>query len=124
MTFTKTILSAAALSGLFIATGAASSFADGVKTYKPSQGILFDAGSKHGAGYFLAEAGSCKLVLTLAADPNWDNPEGFTAVRYEATIAPGASKRYEQDGKAFQFGCNAEAKAMTFEPVKSFASAD
>lgn len=122
MTIRNTILSATALSGLLLTANSAASLADGAQTFKPGQGITFEAGSKHAVGYFVSDAGRCKLVLTLAGEPNWDNVVGFSAIRHEATVAAGDSTRYANDGSSFEFGCGLRADVMTFKPLSTVAS--
>jgi len=126
MTITKTIVSAAALSGIILAGQAGlllASDANKAQTFKPLQGLSFDAGQKHGVGYFSNDAGQCKLVLTLAEKPNRDEFQTFAATRYEVAVTPGQSTRYASDGRAFEFGCQDRAEAMTFRPLSTVASA-
>ena len=119
MTIHKNILSAIALSGILFASHASTSLAGESQTFKPIQGLSFDAGQKHGVGYFLSEAGTCKLVLTLSQN----DPQDFTVTRYETAIPAGQITRYtSQEGNAFEFGCQARAEAMTFKPLTSIAS--
>lgn len=121
MTIHKNILSAIALSGILFASHASTSLAGESQRFKPIQGLSFDAGQKHGVGYFLSEAGTCKLVLTLAS--NQGDPQDFTVTRYETAIPAGQITRYtSQEGKAFEFGCQARAETMTFKPLSSIAS--
>jgi hypothetical protein len=126
MTISKQIISAIALSGILFAGHAAASLAGEVnssQTFKRFQGISFEAGQKHGVGYFYDNAGSCKLVLTLANASNGDNTESLTVTRYERAVPAGQITRYASEGRAFEFGCQANAEAMTFKPLSTVASA-
>ena len=89
----------------------------------PLQGILFDAGAKHGVGYFYNEADRCKLVLTLADDSNTEGDQSFTAIRHEATVFAGNSTRYNStEGKSLEFTCAADAQKMTVRQVERVAA--
>jgi hypothetical protein len=80
------------------------------QTFKRFQGLSFEAGQKHGVGYFYDNAGSCKLVLTLADA----STESLTAIRYERAVPVGQITRYTSEGHSFEFGCQAE-----IEPVRT-----
>jgi hypothetical protein len=122
MTIRTNILSAIALSGIVFAGHASASVAGEMnETFKPLQGLSFDAGQKHGIGYFLSDASTCKLVLTLANSAQ-DDQQGFTAARYEAAVPAGQTTRYTSDGHTFEFGCQDKASAMTFKRLSSVAS--
>jgi hypothetical protein len=102
----KTIIVAAALSTLAIATAQAE------QTMKPMQGVSFHSGTKHAVAYFLTETKACKLVVTSADDAN------FEPARYEAVIEVGVSKSYQlAAGKALEFACQAEGKVMKVKPL-------
>jgi len=116
MTSTKTF-ALSALAGLLALSGAAQASS---LSMKPLHGVSFDAGSQRAVSYFLAEPGRCKLVVTLAGEPE-DNAT-FTATRFEAAIGAGTGTRYtSSEGKAFDFACAADAQAMTINPVQQFA---
>ena len=121
MTISKQIISSIALSGILFAGHAAASLAGEVnesQTFKRFQDLSFEAGQKHGVGYFYDNAGSCKLVLTLANA----STESLTAIRYERAVPVGQITRYTSEGRSFEFGCQANAEAMTFKPLSSVAS--
>jgi hypothetical protein len=93
-----------------------------ILTMKPLQGISFDVGTKRAASYFLREDGMCKLVLTLAEAPTWDDVSRFTATRFEAAINAGNATRYDSpEGKSLDFACLADAQAMSVRPVDEVA---
>ena len=127
MTISKNIISAVALSGIFFASHAGVSQAgeaNKTQTFKPLQGLSINAGQKHAIGYFLSDANTCKLVLTLADASNQGDPQGFTVARYEAAVPAGQNTRYaSEEGRTFEFGCQAHAEAMTFKSLNSVASA-
>jgi hypothetical protein len=83
---------------------------------KPLHGVSFDIGSAHAVSYFVSEAGRCQLVLTLGAEPNW-NENGFETKRFEAAIKAGNATRYSSEGKTFEFSCAADAQALAVRPV-------
>ena len=126
MTIRHNILSAVALSGIIFASYAGVSHAgeaNKTQTFKPLQALSINAGQKHGIGYFLSDAKTCNLVVTLADEPNQDDPQGFTVTRYEAAVPAGRITRYTSEaGRTFEFGCQAHAATMTFKPLSTVAS--
>jgi hypothetical protein len=127
MTIRKSCISAAAFSALMLAVnlvGAQAGEISAIQEIKPIQGISFNAGNKHGVGYFYAEAGRCKLVLTLAEEPIWDDQQGFSVERHESSVPASGFTRYTSEGHSFEFGCQAGARAMTFKSLSKVATAD
>jgi hypothetical protein len=122
MTIRKNILSALALSGLFIAAHTGASAAGDQQAFKPGHGISFSAGEQHAVAYFTNDTGRCNLVVTHSGEPNWDDAASFTAIRHEATVNAGQSTRYSQGGHSFEFDCAADAEAMNFKVLKTVAS--
>jgi hypothetical protein len=116
----KTIVSVAVLSGLVFSAKTDTALANNVQSFKPIQGLSFDAGTKRAVAYFTNKAGQCQLVITLAGEPVW-NTGSLEITRYVASIPPGRSERYENSGRAFQFGCANDAQAMTFQALTSVA---
>lgn len=119
MTSTKTIALAIALAAAPIgALNAAESL-----TMKPHHGVSFDVGSERAVSYFLAEDGACKLVLTLAGEPDWDNPRTFAPTRFEARIVAERTIRYSAtQGKALEFSCGAGAQTMSVTGIEQIAA--
>lgn len=116
-------ISAIALSlGLTLVGGAASvraADASAVRTIKPFAAVGFNAGEKHGMGYFYNAAKHCMLVLTIADEPDWDGAQSFTATRHEEDIPAGATTRYNStEGKAVEFTCLGGASAMSVREVE------
>ena len=126
MTIRHNIISAVALSGIIFASHAGvfpAGEANQISSFKPLQALSIKAGQEHGIGYFLSDAKTCKLVVTLADEPNQDDPQGFTVTRYEAAVPAGQITRYTSEvGHTFEFGCQAHAAAMTFKPLSTVAS--
>ena len=126
MTISKNIISAVTLSGIIFASHAGVSLAgdaNQISSFKPLQAVSINAGQKHGIGYFLSDAKTCNLVVTLADEPNQDDPQGFTVTRYEAAVPAGRITRYTSEvGRTFEFGCQAHAAAMTFKRLSTVAS--
>jgi len=94
-------------------------------TMKPLQGISFDFGSEHAIGYFLAENGTCKLVVSRApASPDWDDEfVTFSASRFEATVPQEKATKYRaSQGKALEFYCEPGASAMSVADIEVVAS--
>ena len=97
-------LSIAATAAL-ISTLAAPAFAD---TLKPLEAATFNVGSEHAVGYFTSEHGHCNLVVTRAGEPTGS----FTVSRYETSISPGRSARYDRSAN---FTCADDAQSMQFD---------
>ena len=111
MTSIKTIIVAATLSTLSLGA------AQAAETVKPLQGINFHAGTKHAASYYLNDNGTCKLVVTLADDANYE------PTRFEAAIADGSSTHYQlAEGKSLEFGCRDHAQLMTVSTLEAIAT--
>jgi hypothetical protein len=116
----KTILSVAALSALVFFPNSDATLANNVQSFKPIQGLSFDAGAKRAVAYFTNKAGQCQLVITLAGEP--DRSTGSLEInRSVASVPAGLSQRYENGGRAFQFECANDAQAMTFQALTSVA---
>jgi hypothetical protein len=93
------------------------------KSIKPLQGISFNAGPKHGVGYFYTKAKQCQLVLTLADAYEPDDVQSLTVVRYEAAVPTGKSTSYSStEGKTLEFTCGFDAQAMTLREVERIAT--
>lgn len=91
-------------------------------TMKPQHGISFDVGAKRAASYFLSQDGACKLVLTIANAPNWNEVPTYTATRFEASVPALRQTRFNSsEGKVLEFACHAGAKSMSVKPVKQVA---
>jgi uncharacterized low-complexity protein len=124
---TKKIAIAAAFTGLLALANAGAAQADEASsalTMKPLHGVSFDVGAERAVSYFVSENSQCKLVVTLAGAPNWDDKGSFTATRFEAAILAGKATRYlSSEGKAFEFACAADAQAMNVKQVEQVAAA-
>jgi hypothetical protein len=126
MTTTQNIISAIALSGILFAGQTPASLAGDAntsQTFKLFQGLSFEAGQKHGVGYFYNDAGRCKLILTLADESNRDDEQSLAITRYETAVGAGQITHYTSEGHAFEFACQANAGVMTFKALSTVASA-
>lgn len=124
MTSIKTIFCVASLVSVFALGTTALQAAEpqGRLTMKPLYGLSFDSGSKRAVGYFYAENGACKLVITLAGEPDWDQPEAFTYTRFEAKVAAKSATKFRHAGNVLEFFCEAGATAMSVTGVQQVAS--
>jgi hypothetical protein len=92
-------------------------------TIKPLHGVSFDLGTKHAVSYYSTESGTCKLVLTLAAEPSWDDIPAFEATRFEVAIPAGRERRYHSgEGSTVDFACQNHAETMTVMPEEQVAA--
>lgn len=111
MTSIKNILVATILSASLFGTAQADE-----QTMKPVQGVSFHAGTKHAIAYFLRDVRTCKLVVTSVDDAN------FAPTRDEADMQPGMTTTYHlTDGKALEFACQAQARAVSITPLQTVA---
>ena len=94
MAFTKA--ATVALAGFVFAASSPSKAASAeyTLTMKPLHGISFDVGTKRAASYFLSVAGQCRLVLTLADQPDWEQFASFTTTRFEVTLPARQTLRF------------------------------
>ena len=121
---TKIIAGTAFAAVLSLSTAVATQAADEM-TMKPLQGVSFDVESKRAVSYFLSDNGTCKLVLTLAEAPNWnEGPRpSLTTTRFEAAIGAGKTARFEvSEGKSLEFACYADAQVMSVRGLEQVAS--
>jgi len=92
------------------------------RVMKPLQGISFDVGTKRAVSYFLSENGTCRLVLSLAAAPNWDEMSSLEVTRFEAALPANEETHFRSaEGKVLEFACGAGAKSMSVEVVEQIA---
>ncbi len=105
----KTIIAAIALStGLSIAAHA--------ETVKPLQGISFHTETKDAVAYYLAEKGTCKVVVTLT------DKAVYEPTRFEEAVEAGKGLvRQIDEGNGLQFACQADARAMTINLLTTVA---
>jgi len=126
MNSTKNTAIATALTAILSLSAFAAQVADAspqrVMTMKPLQGVSFDVGTQHAVSYFLSEDGTCKLVVTLGAAPNWDEVASLTVTRFEAAVPARKGARFRSvEGKIIQFACHAGAKSMSVEGMEQVA---
>ena len=124
MTSTKKLIVATALTGLLAGAGTlqAAETSRALKTMKPMHGISFDVGAERAVSFFLSENGHCKLVVTLAGEPNWNDIGSFTVTRFEAAISAGKTTRYiSTEGKGFEFACASDAQAVSVTALDQVA---
>ena len=125
MAFTK-FAAAATLAGFVLATASSHSKAastDYTLTMQPLHGISFDVGTKRAASYFLSADGQCRLVLTLADQPDWEQFASFTTTRFEATLPANKTIRFASpENKMLEFACLPNAQSMSVRPIDFFAA--
>jgi len=126
MSSTKSIIATAVLAGCLATSATSTARADTANglVMKPLDGQSFDVGSKHAVGYFTSEKGTCKLVVTMADEPDWSQEVvGFLANRFEATVPAGKAARLSTgDGGSIDFKCQSGAEAMIVNGVKRLSA--
>ena len=127
MAFTQSA-AVATLAGFVLAAASTPSKAASTEytlTMKPLHGISFDVGTKRAASYFLSVAGQCRLVLTLADQPDWEQFASFTSTRFEATLPADKSIRFTSpENKMLEFACLPGAQSMSVKPIDFIAVRD
>jgi hypothetical protein len=122
MSSSKIIIALAAFSSLI--SLASASHASELSTpinFKPLHGVSLDVGSERAVSYFSNDSGTCKLVVTLGDQPDWDSA-GFAVTRFEAALRAGTATRYvSHEGAALEFSCDAGALAMSVKPLDQAA---
>lgn len=121
MILSKTLLVAATATAV-VAFHTPSQAGDGVKL-KPLHGSSFEAGDAHAVGYFEAERGACKIVLTYSIGDQSGNQDGFTVTHHEVRVGPKDRTHYSISGQPYEFACNGNAEAMTFKSLSRYTEA-
>ena len=110
MNSTKNIIAAIALSALSWST------AQAAETVKPLQGVSFHTETKDAVAYYLADNGTCKVVLMVT------DKTAYAPTRFEEAVEANKSTLHQiDDGKALEFGCQADAQAMTINMLATVA---
>jgi hypothetical protein len=110
----KNIIIAATLSTLSVGYLGAARAAE---TVKPLQGISFHTDTKDAVAYYLADKGTCKVVLTLT------DKIAYAPARSEEAVEPHKSMLHQiDDGNALEFACQADAQAMTINMLATVAA--
>jgi len=119
----KKIIARTAFGAVLILTTTVIAEAADVLTMKPLQAISFEVEAKRAVGYFLNDAGTCKLVVTMAYRANAEDTSQFVATRFEAAIKGGKTKRFAvTEGKVLDFACQAGAHAMVVTGLEQIAA--
>ena len=104
----KTIIIAAALSAL-------SGYAQ-AETLKPLQGVSFHTETRDAAAYYVADKGTCKVVVTLT------DKVAFAPERFEQAVEPGKPDLRQLDNaKALELACAPEAQTLSINVVETIA---
>jgi len=105
----RTIIVAATLSTL-------SGYAQAAETVKPLQGVSFHTETKDAVVYYLADKGTCKVVVTFT------DKTAYAPTRFEQAVEPGKPSLHQFDNaKALEFTCAPEAKALSINVLNTIA---
>jgi hypothetical protein len=86
------------------------------KTVKPLQGVSFHTETKDAVAYYLADKGTCKVVLTFT------DKTLYAPTRFEDAVEADKSIRHQlDDATALEFACQADAQAMTINMLSTVA---
>ena len=108
MSSLKTIIVAAALSAL-------SGYAQ-AESVKPLQGVSFHTETKDAVAYYLADKGTCKVVVTLV------DKTDYAPARFEEAVEANKSKLHQiEEGNALELACQPDAQAMTINLLTTVA---
>ncbi len=109
----KNIIVAATLSTLSLGYLTA---AQAAETVKPLQAFSFHTDTKDAVAYYVADKGTCKVVLMQT------DKAAYAPVRFEDVVEANKSTlRAVDDGKALELACHADARAMTINMVATVA---
>ena len=110
----KNIIVAATLSTLSLAY---LTTAQAAETVKPLQGISFHTETKDAVAYYLADKGTCKVVLMLT------DKTDYAPTRFEKAVEASKSLLHQvDDGTALEFVCEEHAQAMTINLISTVAN--
>jgi hypothetical protein len=92
-------------------TGMATARVAGPQTFKPSEGMIQDLGSKRAIGFFLKVAGTCQMTLMIA-EPVSDGLPAFSA-SMSFDMIPGQSVALgSAEGETLVATCGAGAETV------------
>jgi hypothetical protein len=87
------------------------------ETVKPQQGVSFHTETKDAAAYYLADKGTCKIILTVA------EKRAYAPARLEKAVEAHKTALYQVgDGKVLEFVCQENAQAMTINLLTTVAA--
>jgi hypothetical protein len=93
--------------------GAASANRTSADTYRSTQAITYELGSKRAIGYFISQNGQCQVTLMIAelVDPEVARPT--SAARLSVAMMPGQSATVDsEEGAAMVLTCGSRAETM------------
>ena len=91
--------------------------AQAAETVKPLQGVSFHTETKDAVAYYLADKGTCKVVLTLT------DKSAYAPTRFEQVVDAHKSALHQiDDDKALEFACQADARVMTINMLTTVAA--
>ena len=106
----KTIIVAAAGSPLLL-----SGYAQ-AESVKPLQGVSFHTDTKDAVAYYVADKGTCKVVVMVT------DKTVYAPTRFEEAVEASNSILHQiDDGKALEFACQTDAQAMTINILETVA---
>jgi hypothetical protein len=92
-------------------TGIASARMSGPQTFKPSEGMIQDLGSKRAIGFFLKVAGTCQMTLMIAEPVSDGVPAPSASMSFD--MIPGQSVALgSADGETLVATCGARAETV------------
>lgn len=96
-----------------VASNAAPAAGDAA-TYRPMQSISHDLGSKSAIGYFIREAGECRVVLMIAENADPESGPMLSAARLRLALRPGQVAGLDsEEGRSIDLACGDEAATLT-----------
>jgi hypothetical protein len=110
------VLGSAVIGGVAVAAVATSAtpVAGDEATYRPMQSISHDLGSKSAIGYFLREAGECRIVLMIAENVDPEAGPMPSAARLRVALRPGQVAALDsEEGRSIDLTCGDEAATLS-----------
>lgn len=88
----------------------------------PAKGISMLVGTKRAVGYYLADAGQCKVTVMVSDTYVEQLPPHLATVRFNANVAAGTTAAVDtSDGASLMLKCAVGAKSLMVETIDRVA---
>jgi aspartokinase-like uncharacterized kinase len=124
MSNTRKFIATAAFASLALAKGALPVRAGEVNalTVTPAKAISLAVGSKRAIGYYLADAGDCKVTVIMSEAFAEQLPANLASVRFNANVAAGTTAWVDtSDGASLMLTCAQGAKFLKVNTIDRVA---
>ena len=95
------------------ASGESPSLREDQARYVPIQSLTYEFGSKLMTGYFVAQSGTCIVMLMVIENSDPEEPLGLTPIRVRLALSPGQVAGLDsEEGRSLNFTCEAGAATL------------